>query len=71
MQSDIAAAGSDWTNEATPVKAAVPLVNAELRGNADVFPPADVFAKLFVDKAATQALDRLRTQTWARIKAGQ
>jgi putrescine transport system substrate-binding protein len=71
MQPDIAAAGSDLTNEATPVKPAVPLVNAALRGNPDVFPPADVMAKLFIDKTATQTLDRLRAQTWARIKAAQ
>ncbi len=71
MQPDIAADGSNFVNYATPNKAAAPLVNADLRSNPDVFPPDDVMAKLFADKVATQALDRLRTRTWTRIKTGQ
>jgi Spermidine/putrescine-binding periplasmic protein len=70
MEPQIAADGANFVNYATPNKAALPLIKPELRNNPDVYPPPDVMAKLFPDKVATPAVDRLRTRTWTRIKTG-
>ena len=70
MEPQIAADGANFVNYATPNKAATPMVKEELRTNPDVYPPPEVMAKLFPDKVATPAIDRLRTRTWTRIKTG-
>jgi putrescine transport system substrate-binding protein len=70
MEPQIAADGANFVNYATPNKAALPLIKEELRNNPNVYPPPDVMAKLFPDKVATPAVDRLRTRTWTRIKTG-
>ena len=71
MQPEIAAEGSERVHYATPVKAALPPVDVELRNNADVYPSGAVMAKLFPERPAAPALQQLRSQTWARITAAQ
>jgi putrescine transport system substrate-binding protein len=70
MEPKVAAAGANFVNYATANLAALPFVKPELRNNPDVYPPPDVMAKLFPDKVAPAAVERLRTRTWTRIKTG-
>lgn len=69
MDPQVAADGANFVNYATPNLAARPLVKEALRNDPDVYPPVELMAKLFPDKVATPAVERLRSRTWARIKA--
>src|SRR5215470_13411444 len=70
MEPKVAAAGANFVNYATPNEAALPFIKPELRNNPNVYPPPEVMAKLFPDKVATPAVERLHTRTWTRIKTG-
>jgi len=52
-------------------KASVPLINADIRNNPGIFPPAEVMAKLFVLKVQDPKLDRVRTRAWTKVKSGK
>lgn len=50
MRPDVIAHISDHVYYANGNKASVPLVSEEIRNNPAIYPPADVFAKLFTLK---------------------
>ncbi|CAO97223.1 spermidine/putrescine ABC transporter substrate-binding protein PotF [Erwinia tasmaniensis] len=52
-------------------KASLPFVDAAIRNNPGVYPPADVMAKLFILKVQEPKLDRVRTRAWTKVKSGQ
>ncbi|ADP12093.1 putrescine transporter subunit: periplasmic-binding component of ABC superfamily [Erwinia sp. Ejp617] len=52
-------------------KASVPFVDAAIRNNPGVYPPADIMAKLFTLKVQEPKLDRVRTRAWTKVKSGQ
>jgi putrescine transport system substrate-binding protein len=52
------------------VPASLPLVNAALRDDASVYPPAADRARFFTVHAVPAAAARARTRMWARFKAG-
>ena len=71
MDPQVSADGANFVNYATPNLAARPQVKEALRNDPDVYPPPELMAKLFPDKVATTAVERLRSRTWARIKEGE
>ena len=56
---------------ANAVKDATPLVNAEVRDNPNVYPPADIRAKLFTLNVQSPKLDRVVTRAWTKVKSGK
>ncbi|HBE9081002.1 spermidine/putrescine ABC transporter substrate-binding protein PotF [Serratia fonticola] len=56
---------------ANAVKDATPLVNAEVRDNPNVYPPADIRAKLFTLNVQSPKLDRVITRAWTKVKSGK
>jgi len=52
-------------------KASTPLVSEDIRNNPAIYPPADVFAKLFTLKVQDPKIDRVRTRAWTKVKSGK
>ncbi|HLI22937.1 MAG TPA: polyamine ABC transporter substrate-binding protein, partial [Stellaceae bacterium] len=71
LRPDVAAKISDTVAYANPNAAATKLVDPKLRDDPNIYPPADVRARLFFDKPVTPAYERLRTRAWTRIKTGE
>ena len=70
LRPDIAAANTNYVFYASGNKAAFDLIDAEVKNDPAIYPPAEVSAKLFTLKAHTPDYDELLTETWQRIKAG-
>jgi putrescine transport system substrate-binding protein len=51
--------------------AAMPLVDAEVRDDPAIFPPAEVRAKLFPSVVYDARIDRTITRLWTKVKTGQ
>jgi len=71
MRPDVIAHISDHVFYANGNKASVPLISAEVRENPAIFPPEDVFAKLFTLKVQEPKIDRVRTRAWTKVKSGK
>ena len=67
----VMAATTNQVHYANAVPASLPMVEPEIRDDANVFPPAAAMERFFTVKAAPQSADRARTRMWARFKAGQ
>ena len=67
----VAANGVNYVSYASPNKAALPLVNEEIRNNPSIYPTDEGKKNLFPDAVADPELERLRTRTWTKIKTGQ
>jgi putrescine transport system substrate-binding protein len=52
-------------------KASLPLVDPAITGDPNIYPPADVLAKLTPLQAHSQDFTRLLTRSWTRIKTGE
>ena len=52
-------------------KASFPLVDPAITGDPNIYPPADVLAKLTPLQAHSQDFTRLLTRSWTRIKTGE
>ncbi len=70
MRPDIAAANTNYVFYASGNKAALDLINPEIKNDPAVYPTPEISAKLFPLKAHTPDYDELLTETWQRIKAG-
>ena len=70
LKPDVMADISNHVYYANAVKDSTPLVNAEVRDNPNVYPPADVRAKLFTLNVQSPKLDRVITRAWTKVKAG-
>ncbi|AOE84413.1 extracellular solute-binding protein [Pseudomonas sp. TCU-HL1] len=70
LRPEVVAPISDHVAYANPNQAADPLISAELRDNPNVYPPAEVQAKLFSVEMLPPKLERIRTRTWTKIKTG-
>ncbi|SDH92915.1 extracellular solute-binding protein [Pseudomonas panipatensis] len=71
LQPEVVAPISDYVSYANPNQAADKLISATLRDNPNVYPPAEVQAKLFSVEMLPAKLERVRTRTWSKIKTGQ
>ncbi len=52
------------------VTASLPLVDADVKSNPNIFPSAAALGRGFTARAPAQAAERARTRMWARFKAG-
>ena len=71
LRPEVVAAISNTVAYANPNLPATALVDAALRDDPDVYPPAAVRARLFFDKPVTPQYERLRTRAWTRVKTGE
>jgi len=70
LRPDIAAANTNYVFYASGNKAALDLIDPEVKDDPAIYPTPEVSAKLFNLKAHTPDYDELLTETWQRIKAG-
>jgi putrescine transport system substrate-binding protein len=71
LRPDVMAAITNRTHYANAVPASLPMVDAAIRDDPNVFPPAAAMSRFFTVKAPPQSADRARTRMWARFKAGK
>jgi len=71
LRPEVVAPISDYVAYANPNQAADGLISADLRNNPNVYPPAEVQAKLYSVEMLPPALERLRTRTWTKVKTGK
>jgi putrescine transport system substrate-binding protein len=71
MRPDVIAHISDHVFYANGNKESKPLISAEVRDNPAIYPPADVFAKLYTLKVQDPKIDRVRTRAWTKVKSGK
>ncbi|WP_342244416.1 extracellular solute-binding protein [Pseudomonas sp. OTU5201] len=70
LRPEVVAPISDHVAYANPNQAADQLISAELRDNPNVYPPAEVQARLFSVEMLPPKLERIRTRTWTKVKTG-
>jgi putrescine transport system substrate-binding protein len=70
LRPEIIAAISNTVAYANPNTLATDLVDEEIRHDPNIYPPAEVRARLFFDKPVTPQYERLRTRAWTRVKTG-
>jgi putrescine transport system substrate-binding protein len=70
LRPEIIAAISNTVAYANPNTLAIDLVDEEIRNDPNIYPPAEVRARLFFDKPVTPQYERLRTRAWTRVKTG-
>ncbi len=70
LRPEVVAPISDHVAFANPNQAADGLISPTLRDNPNVYPPAEVQAKLFSVEMLPPKLERIRTRTWTKIKTG-
>ena len=71
LRPETIAAISNTVAYANPNLRATALVDKALTGDPNVYPPAEVRARLFFDKPVTPQYERLRTRAWTRVKTGE
>jgi len=70
MEPQVAANNSNFVNYASPVAAALPLINDEIKNDPGVYPPPEVKAKLFPSLSYTEDFTRLMTRMWTKFTTG-
>jgi putrescine transport system substrate-binding protein len=71
LRPDVAAKNSNLVKYANINTASTPLLSDAVKGDPNIYPPADVQAKLVPEPVHSQAYQRLLTRTWTRFKTGQ
>ena len=71
LRPEIAAKNSSYISFANANKAATPLVDPSVTGNPNVYPPADLMAKLVPDMPESPEFSRVLNRSWTTIKTGK
>lgn len=71
LRPEVIASISNQVFYANANKEATKLVDAGVRDNPGIYPPADVRAKLFTLRVQEPKLDRVRTRAWTKVKSGK
>ncbi|WON78159.1 spermidine/putrescine ABC transporter substrate-binding protein PotF [Serratia sp. UGAL515B_01] len=71
LKPDVIADISSHVFYANAVKDATPLVKPEVRDNPNVYPPADVRAKLYSLNVQSPKMDRVITRAWTKVRSGK
>ena len=71
LKPEVEAAFTDFVKYPNAVTASIPLIDKDITADKAIYPPPEIMAKLFPDKIASPALDRLRTRAWTRVKTGK
>jgi len=70
LEPEVSAAISNYVAYASANDAAKPFLDEEILTDTRIYPSDEVLARLFPDRASSQAVDRLRTRLWTRFKTG-
>ena len=70
LQPDVMAAITNKVRYPNAVPASLPMIEADIKDNPNMFPPAAMLAHAFTVEGAEPAAERARTRMWARFKAG-
>jgi len=71
LEPKVIADTSNFVTYANGNKASLPLLDAAVRDNPNVYPPPDVMAKLFTFKVVPPDVDRLYNRIWTTLKTGK
>lgn len=71
LEPKVAAANTNYIHYANPVSKATPLVDAAIRNDPTIYPPADVAAKMFTYSINPPEVDKLYTRLWTEVKTGR
>ncbi len=71
MRPEVIAGVSDYVAYPNGNASSVALIDPEVTGDARIFPPEDVKAKLFSFKVLPKKIDRVITRLWTDIKSGR
>jgi putrescine transport system substrate-binding protein len=71
LEPEVIASITDYVWYANPNAASTELVDEEIISDPAIYPPDEVKAKLFPDKAHTARFTRTQTRAWTRFKTGQ
>jgi putrescine transport system substrate-binding protein len=71
MQADVAARNANFIGTPSANSAALPMIDEALRTDPNVYPTAEVRAKLVSLRARTQEESRLENRVWTRFRTGQ
>ena len=71
LEPEVIAGITDYVWYANPNAASTDLVDEEIISDPAIYPPEEVKAKLFPDKAHTAKFTRIQTRAWTRFKTGQ
>jgi putrescine transport system substrate-binding protein len=70
LEPEVSAAISNYVAYANANDAAAPFMDKEILNDPRIYPDDAVLARLFPDRASSQAVDRMRTRLWNRFKTG-
>jgi putrescine transport system substrate-binding protein len=70
MRADVAARNANYVGQATVNAAAMPMIDAALRNDPGIYPPAEVLARLVPLRARTQEESRLENSAWTSFNSG-
>ncbi|AZD67401.1 extracellular solute-binding protein [Pseudomonas chlororaphis] len=70
LRPGVIASTTDLALTANANKDATALVSAEVNDNPNIYPAADVIAKLFTLQSQSHATERVRSRSWSNIKNG-
>jgi putrescine transport system substrate-binding protein len=71
LRPETIAAISNTVAYANPNSKATPLVEADIRDDPAIYPPAEVRQRLYFDTPVSLQYERLRTRAWTRVKTGE
>jgi len=71
LRPEVIAGISNYVAYANANQSATELVDAEVREDPGVYPPAEVRARLVASDVPSSEIQRLRTRTWTRVKTGR
>lgn len=71
LRKEVAAKNTNFVTFASPNKAAYGLIDPEITGDPQIYPPEEMQMKLHPNLARSQEFTRLLTRTWTRFKTGQ
>jgi len=71
LEPEVAAKNSDLVKYANVNTASTPLLKEAVRNDPNIYPPADILAKLVPEPPRTSEYNRLLTRMWTRFKTGK
>jgi putrescine transport system substrate-binding protein len=71
MHADVAARNANFIGGATANAAAMPMIDVALRSDPNIYPTAEIRAKLVSLRARTQEESRAENRLWTRFRTGQ
>ena len=70
LRPDVAAANTNYVSYPNPVPASLASVDAAIKDDPTIYPPAETAAKLFTLAIIPPEVDRLYTRLWTELKTG-